>query len=246
MLISLTLICSLLLIEVTESAKQNLKENSILELRIDSLKVENASVEEALKLLRGKDSSQILIGFEKITDARLGKNISISFVSENESVRDILRRIFSADTRYTYSLVSNSLIEVFPVGSKNDMSNLLNMRVKKFSYEKLAEPSYIITDIDRIVPELSEFLERNRQEYSKRSGIEYGFGGSIPRGNQEREISLELRDVTVREILNAAALLSLQLFREHGFLIPVGWKYEFVVDPTAPTGLGGYPKWDIF
>ena len=64
--------------------------------------------------------------------------------------------------------------------------------------------------------------------------------------------TLELHDVTIRQILDAISMKSIQLFKEgpdfdsSGRGIkwsPVGWQYDFIVDPNAPTGFGGYPRW---
>lgn len=57
------------------------------------------------------------------------------------------------------------------------------------------------------------------------------------------EIDLELENVTVRKILNAIVLYSVKLYGERPGWSPISWKYEFIIDPTAPTGLGGYPRW---
>jgi hypothetical protein len=65
-------------------------------------------------------------------------------------------------------------------------------------------------------------------------------------GDMDPQISLEFRNVTVREILNAVSLFSADLSRKYSHFAAVSWKYEFVVDPSATTGLGGYPKWDVF
>ena len=80
--------------------------------------------------------------------------------------------------------------------------------------------------------------------------------GSILSGSATPlRFTLTLHDVTVRQILDAIALKSIQMFKEgpdydaHGMPLkwaPVGWQYDFVIDPNAWTGLGGYPKWSAF
>ena len=64
-----------------------------------------------------------------------------------------------------------------------------------------------------------------------------------------------MHNATVRQILNAISLMSIADFNKgphydaRGYptkLAPVGWEYEFVLDPDAATGLGGYPEWKPF
>ncbi|MEJ5369351.1 MAG: hypothetical protein WHT08_13590 [Bryobacteraceae bacterium] len=52
--------------------------------------------------------------------------------------------------------------------------------------------------------------------------------------------------MTVREILNAIVLYTSDHQSAFGFTFPLSWHYEFVLDPAAPTGLGGLPRWDLF
>ena len=71
-------------------------------------------------------------------------------------------------------------------------------------------------------------------------------------GNMDPQINLDLENMTVREILNAVVLYSQQLNNQTppdwtGYKIPpTSWIYEFIIDPAAPTGLGGTPHWKAF
>ena len=60
----LTILCVGWLPSASEMTDQN--ENSILDLKIDSLSVETGDMEEALRLMRRKDYTKFLIGFEKV------------------------------------------------------------------------------------------------------------------------------------------------------------------------------------
>ncbi|MGH9445874.1 MAG: hypothetical protein ACRD3O_09125 [Terriglobia bacterium] len=71
--------------------------------------------------------------------------------------------------------------------------------------------------------------------------------GSILSGNMPPpRLSLHLRNVTVREVLNSLALASVNRFKEGKNYGPTGWEYDFLIDPNASTGLGGYPHWKAF
>ena len=79
-----------------------------------------------------------------------------------------------------------------------------------------------------------------------------GFPGAILHGNMDPEVNLNLRNMTVREILNAVVLYSRQRSDQTPTDIggnkipPTSWIYEFVMNPEAPTGLGGIPRWVAF
>jgi len=103
--------------------------------------------------------------------------------------------------------------------------------------------------IDRLAPELHQFLDAKAKHWAKKAGPRGGSPGSLLTGNATPpEIAMDLNDVTVRGILNAVALYSRKLYLEGRLqgLEPIGWKYEFIIDPNAPTGLGGYPRWSAF
>jgi hypothetical protein len=64
------------------------------------------------------------------------------------------------------------------------------------------------------------------------------------------EIEIHLRNTTVRGLLNAIAryMLTHKVTDESGnvHLVPRGWEFQFILDPDADTGLGGYPRWACF
>ena len=66
------------------------------------------------------------------------------------------------------------------------------------------------------------------------------------------QIKLHLHDLTVRQILDAVVIYSLELNKKSApdwtgsKLPPTSWIYDFTIDPAASTGLRGYPKWIAF
>ncbi len=71
----------------------------ILHLKLDSLKVQNADMEEALKLLHEKDPFRILLGFEKIPQRQREKAQNMSLDLKDTTLGEVLSRICKADPR---------------------------------------------------------------------------------------------------------------------------------------------------
>ena len=247
----LTILCVVWLLSASEMTGQN--ENSILDLKIDSLSVESGDMEEALRLLRRKDYTKILIGFEKVPqwwEGKEPKNISLDVT--NATVRDILDQLCEADPRYDYEVIDNVLINVFPKEARNYEGNLLNTAIQRFSVHRIHTPGGIIVAIREYAPELRDHLWQKRGEYYARKGVTppgvpgHGFSSS----GMTPQFDLELEGMTVREILNAVVLYSLKLYRErppdpNGWRPPpTSWMYEFTLKPDDPTGLEGIPSWD--
>uniref|UniRef100_A0A7C3PF43 Uncharacterized protein n=1 Tax=Oscillatoriales cyanobacterium SpSt-418 TaxID=2282169 RepID=A0A7C3PF43_9CYAN len=244
---SYSLLLTVLLLTTINSLQLN-SEGSILDQRIQSLMIEKSDMRRALQLLRQNDPSRILIGFEKVSGKQGGEEPKISLQLANASVTSIVDRLCQADPRYTYEIVEGTLINVFPKGAKSDPNNLLNIRVQHFQFHGDELPNNLITRISDLAPELREHLWMRAREYAKKTGRPLGgSAGSILSGNAPLpRIDINLQNMTVREILNAIVLYSMKLSNEPPGWTPISWQYEFIIDPTAPTGLGGYPKWDIF
>lgn len=224
---------------------------SILKLHVDSFKLNNVDMEEALRQLRRKDYTRIIIGFEKIPSRADQQEPRISLDLTHTTVGAVLEQICKTDQRYTYAVINNALLNVFPRGPRTDSQNLLNIRVRRFSVHGAHTTEGVIRNIADFAPELREYLQRKRNEYYAKQGVSPGVSpGASMSGNRTPEFNLELRNMTVREILNAIVLHSARVYREEapgdtGWKAPpASWKYEFKMDSSAPTGLGGTPTWD--
>lgn len=187
---------------------------SILQLRIDSLKVQDTDMEEALRVLRRKDYTRILIGFEKAPYREGEEKKNVSLQVANTTAGEILKKLCETDPRYTYEVIDNILINVFPKGAKGDPNSLLNMRVSRFSVHGSYTTGGVITTINELAPELRDYLSKKTQAYYAQRGVFPGSPGSIIQGNMPTEFHLELKNLTVREILNAIVLYSLKLYQE--------------------------------
>ncbi|MEE8608482.1 MAG: hypothetical protein V3S55_12825 [Nitrospiraceae bacterium] len=158
---------------------------------------------------------------------------NLTLVSRDTTVRKILQLIMAQDSRYTYEVIDSHLIHVFPRGAKDDPNNLLNVNVKRFevsasAYDLLLKyPHYHIPELE------AEVLRRSKAGATR---LHMMGGVDVPK------ITLNLRDITVRDILNNIALETLQ-FRT-GRHNPTGWIYTFRIDKSVP--LGGHPRWGLF
>lgn len=227
----------------TVSLQMN-SENSILDFRVESLQLENSSMEEALSSLRSKAERNISIGFEKVSTVKGKTSPTISLKVENATLRKILDRFCDMDHRYAYESISDKLINVFPKGAKSDPEDLLNIKVARFTLDGIYNPCTIINYPQDCIPEIQAYLEKKREEFKAKTGVAYGVVGARMIGIMPfpQPIHLDLHDVTVRDILNAIIMSNLK-DSSTDYRIPVfGWKYELLNAPNAATGLGGYPQ----
>lgn len=192
-----------------------------LNLVIPEFKVENATLEQAITELH---KWGIPVCLEKVPS---DEQVTFSIHRKNASVMDILNTLVAVDMRYSWerfrsmtpSLPILEIINVFPKGAKQDPENLMNVKVSHLELKDV-NPSEAIRRIYHLIPEL-------RERYWK----------LVPPGGIPREISplspprnrffisLELHDVTVRDVLNEIAL------RSGG----VCWIYEASKSPPRYT-----------
>lgn len=222
---------------------------SILNVSVEEYSFDEAEMQEALGILRGKDPKRILIGFETIKDDPKSRPTLIRNLHlRNQTVAQILLRLCAEDPRYAFEVMSDSrIVNVYLTSARSDARNLLNVHVSQFDVDGYVHPQTLIRSIDRYAPELGDYLNEKLREQWVRTGPPGAFLGSVLSGDAPvPKVSIHLRDLTIREILNAIVLYTSDHRDALGFSFPLSWKYEFIVDPAAPTGLGGQPKWDIF
>lgn len=227
---------------------------SILRVPVSSFKVQNASMAEALLKLRSSDVSHIVIGFERIPHPAGEKAGPISVTLKDTKLGAVIDRLCRSDPRYEYKVVEGraispdlkgSMIEVLPRGAASNPKDLLNIKVSHYRVEaRSAGAEEAIRKISEDAPELRQFLYRKHEEWLAKTGREPGGApGSIVSGNRPPPpLILELHNVTVRQILDAISLKSIQRFKEGKNYAPVGWEYNFIIHPNASTGLGGHPQ----
>jgi len=242
-------LCLIVSASVARASQKCCEETSVLDITIQGLKLDNVTVEEALIALLDRNRSRLLIGFEEVPHPPQGESKRISLQVESATMREVLERLCKADPRYEFKAVSAQIINVYPKGRGSDPFGLMDMKIRDFVFQGRAFPHTLLETISNLAPELREFLNTKAEEWANKVGSRGGSPGSLLTGNvPPPEIELHLKDVTVRGILNAVALYGRKLYLEgrlQGWE-PAGWKYEFIIDPNAPTGLGGYPRWSAF
>lgn len=130
-------------------------------------------------------------------------------IREGLSLRQVLDLIFVQAKDYQYSAVSAHLINVSPKEAKLRGDAFLNRRIQRFDVERtMASQIYIVPEL--YIPEI-------QTEGDKRKI--YQFAGPFASG----EITLHLRDKTIREIFNAVAEATEAAPRDPE---PIGWIYD--------------------
>ncbi len=209
-----------------------------LDAKVQGFAVDQASVVEALRVLRGSVHGDFVLFGLEVAPYQSEPKRNLTFEIDRGTVRDVLQEIVMRDPHYTYEVVDEHLINVFPLGAKEDPKNLLNVMIKNFQITEIG-CDRLIRYLDSHVRELnSAIMERSRVAgqlgWGRASSQVYGIG--IPK------VSLSASNLTVRELLNRIAQETEQLQgQEHG---PTGWIYTFRVDESVP--LGGHPRWDLF
>lgn len=232
----------------TKEHLQTPAKSSILSVGIKSFAVKDADMEEALRTLSDQITFRIVIGFERIPHYEGHDGPRMSFDLTNTTVGEILHRLCEKDSRYEYRPVEGQMVDVFSKGSLDNPDDLLNIKVREYRVDAPAWPGGVIATIAQDVPELRELLERKKQEWLKKRGASPGgTPGSLLSGNGiPPRFVLHLKNVTVRQILNAISLESVRMFKAGKVYAPSGWEYDFIISATAQTTLGGYPQWKEF
>jgi hypothetical protein len=178
----------------------------------------------------------VLFGLEeRVTD---GKEPTLNLdIKTDTTLRAALREILAQLPPYEMEVVSEHLINLRPKGAKEDPDNILNLRVRTF--EAVSTAAYGILDAPRdFIPELNQALrpkpEPGKQVIELYSGGYHG--GPL--------VTLHLRNVTVRDILNATSVATEPSFDDHKPDAPRGWICVF--NPAPPAGNSKYSFRTLF
>jgi hypothetical protein len=119
---------------------------------------------------------------------------------------------------YRYELAPSHIVHIFPTGALQDPDNPLNIRVRELDL-KGARPNSLLNHPADYIPELDAFLHPPVPGGPQQSGYAgHGFEANEPK------ITLSLRDVTVRQVLDAVSA-SMELFPAP--YSPLGWVYSY-------------------
>jgi hypothetical protein len=227
-------------------------QSSVLAMPVDSFRVANSTMEDALRILRQKDFAKILIAFEKVASRDGEKKESLSLSLSNATVGAILDSLCEQSRQYTYQIADELIIYVHPARGESDPLHLLDIKIKDFTIEGKMLPAAAVQRIGVLAPELATYLSEKRRNYYASRGITTASPGATLGGNMDPTLSLHLHELTVRQVLNHLVLYSVQLRDKlppdagGNKLAPTSWMYEFVINPNATTGLGGTPRWIAF
>jgi len=169
----------------------------------------------------------VLFGLEvKLED---GKEPTVTLEGQpGMKLGDAITQVLKQLPDYEMEVVSDHLINLRPSGAKQNPENILNLRVGKFDAVSMRATMILNTPWD-VIPELNEALiPKGKPGEAPIFLIHRGYQGGSP-------ITLHLKDVMVREILNAASKAT-EPFYEMGEpgKAPSGWVYTF--DPHLPKG----------
>lgn len=128
---------------------------------------------------------------------------------------------------YRVAVVSQHLINIYPAGAETDPDDALNLRIKQFDVSS-RPPDVIMNLPTMFMPGLAERLAQRKT------------GPPLPvesRGEWIEsvgpKVTLHLRNMTVREILNRVSEASEELLAKY---LPLGWVASLRPDPALATG----------
>jgi len=133
-----------------------------------------------------------------------------------------LRQILAQVPGYKFEVVSLHLVNIYPVGAKDDAEDLLNLRVPRFDVAGVRQ-GFILSHPLGFIPELKARIEPISPSLEVGSVLS-------PSGPT---ITVHLRNVTVRQILNAVSEPTESLAASSA---PLGWISTFSPDPKLPAG----------
>ncbi len=140
------------------------------------------------------------------------------------ALQDVLRQLPGYEAR----VVSAHLINVSPGGTKSGQGGLLNMRIARFSVRDVAAAS-ILGHPERFIPELRVRMETVRAKAARQPELYSG-----PYAASSSPVTLDLKDVTLREVLNHVSQATEYSAAGEP---PLGWAYKVNADDTP-----GVPK----
>lgn len=172
-------------------------EERMLDRKVNIFKIEDGTMREAVRKLASKHKLPICLETEFIdtskgeTEKRL-----ISLYLKNKTIRQILEALVKQDNRYCWQEdFKNEIINVIPCEVKDNKAYPLNRRISRFSLKDKNE--------GEIISELA------KQARIKADDFSLAYGGTLTPEFMDAldntRMTISLRDVTVREILNAIA-----------------------------------------
>lgn len=185
-----------------------------------------------------------VVGFENVGDT--GHSVSVK--ANQTNLETVLQSICAQDASYrVVKSDSTGLINLLAANDKVPGHDVLAFQIPNLDIESDINPPNLIMRLADYSPELSAYL---RAAYVRLGGdTEAGGAGVIFGGNEALpHFSVHLKNVSVREALNAISLESFRLYQATGVdprlvgtpdqlrVTPVGWEYRYV----NPNGMSFY------
>jgi hypothetical protein len=200
-----------------------------LELRLSHgpLMIENIPLTRALREIGFQvQDGYVLFGVE----ARLhdGKEPTLTLnLPRGATLAAALEQVMNQLSDYEYSVEGEHIVDIYPKGAQLDSHDILNTRVESFSVTNKSA-SALLTIPQSYIPALHSRLVA--------AGQPSGTGGSRTSQVGEPTVSLTIREVTVRQILNAVSQATEAFPHEY---FPLGWSCLFEL-PSVPSAQANY------
>lgn len=199
------------------------------------LRFENVPLSDAL----GRIGAHVQTGYVLFgAEVRLenGKEPTVSLnLGPGSTVADALHELLLQLPHYSFKAVSSHLVEILPVGADRDLDDLLNLQVPRFDIVNVMAGDVLSRPQD-FIPLLAE-----RVTPPPKAGVYGGVVASILSEVGPPPISLHLRNVTLRGILNAVSEATETRPAKDA---PLSWLYTFKPDANLPAG--GEHMWSAF
>ena len=156
------------------------------------------------------------------------------YVPEKASLKLVVRGLVSQVPGYTSAIVSDHLIDIYPASTESDQNHPLNLRVAKIHLGEISAMN-LFANPGQYVPELKVWQQKDKSPQ---------LCGNIGPGLNSMSsalIHLDLDDVTLKQVLDAAAIAdsTLRDVAATRNQPPVGWVLRSNVDPAT-----GKIQWD--
>ncbi len=168
----------------------------------------------------------VLFGIEVHLKEDKEPTVSMNLPADS-TLGEALREILAQLPNYKYEIAGTRLINIYPEGAKTNPENVLNIRVQRFDVVN-EPPATLLSTPQLFIAELNK-----RLTVPPRAGEPTGSIGPTMRPVGGTRVTLRLRNVTVRGILNSVSEETAQAPSEFR---PLGWVYSFQPNPASPVG----------
>jgi hypothetical protein len=180
------------------------------------------------------DKGYILFGVEVYAAGGREPTVDLD-IPAGATTRGALRAVFHQLPQYEFAILSPHFVSVYPKAALADPNDPLNVRASQFQVAG-ERAGVILTWPERFIPELAKRSAPTASGGPTSKHIDL-YVGPVAGGPV---VNLTLRNVTVRQILDAVSEAT-QGSGPHD--APLGWEYSF--DPRSSFAPGGIQSWRL-